>query len=47
MAAATPRGKATIKVIINMKNDPTNAPNTPASSGSLESPAVNKVELKF
>ena len=41
-AVATPSGNDNTSVTSNMKNDPTVAPQIPASSGSRESPAVKK-----
>ena len=45
-AARTPRGKEISSVTSMVKNDPTAAPQMPASSGSRLSPAVKKVVLK-
>ena len=47
MAAATPTGKDNTRVTIRVKKEPIVAPRTPASSGSLESPAVKKVVFHF
>ena len=47
MAAPTPRGMAIRAVTISIRAEPTTAPSTPAISGWVESPLVNKAVLKW
>ena len=47
IAAATPNGKAIIKVIDSINAEPTKAPKIPACSDSLESPDVKSVVLNL
>ncbi len=45
-AAETPSGNTSSSVTTSVRNEPTTAPQTPASSGSRESPDVRKRVLK-
>ncbi|MNI92343.1 hypothetical protein D3C73_1501210 [compost metagenome] len=46
-AAPTPTGMAIRAVTISIRAEPTTAPSRPASSGWVESPLVNRAELKW